>query len=130
MTFSISLPTRHTDTFASTGFVHGGVLLALTELAYAAFEQHVGISKPATVVSVQRETTATYMAPLPWQDGATIEVRTTAADERSFTQQFTVLSTASGRTIASIVHVWAWLDTESGRSVKLDSQTQRRLMDG
>ena len=41
MAFEITYPTRHTDAFAATGFVHAGVLLALTEMAYAAFEEAV-----------------------------------------------------------------------------------------
>ncbi len=127
MSFTVSFQTRHTDTFAATGFVHAGVLLALTELAYGAFEQHAGISKPGNVVAVQRKTEATYQAPLAWQEGATIEVQTTEAGARSFTQTFTIMSTESGRAIASIVHLWAWLDTESGRAVELDDQTQRKL---
>ena len=127
MAFSISIPTRHTDTFAATGFVHAGVLLGLTEMAYAAYEQHVGMAKPSNVVSVQRETRATYKAPLGWQEGATIEVQTTAVSGRNFTQEFTVRSTASGRMIATIVHDWAWLDTETGRGLEIDAESQRKL---
>src|SRR5215210_1031573 len=90
MAFTVSIPTRHTDTYAATGFVHAGVLLALTELAYAAFERAAGVEKPGQVVAVQVRTRAEYQAPLPWQDGARIEVTTQAATARGFTQTFAI----------------------------------------
>ena len=130
MPFSISFPTRHTDTFTDTGFVHAGVLLALTELAYAAFEEHCGISKPDHVVAVQRETRAVYHAPLPWQDGATIEVTTTSADDRGFEQEFSVTSTSRGTPVATCVHAWAWLDTVTGRGIPIPPDVQFYLQRG
>ena len=130
MAFSISFPTRHTDTFAATGFVHAGVLLSLTELAYAAFEEHCGVSKPENVVAVQRETRAIYHAPLPWRDGAIINVVTISAGERGFEQEFTVHSAASDAAIATIVHRWVWLDTSDGRTVPLSENVQQRFLAG
>ena len=130
MPFSISYPTRHTDTFTDTGFVHAGVLLALTELAYAAFEEHCGISKPDHVVAVQRQTRAVYHAPLAWQDGATIEVTTTSADDRGFEQEFSVTSTARGTPVATFVHAWAWLDTVTGRGIPIPPDVQFYLQRG
>jgi acyl-CoA thioesterase FadM len=128
MPFSISFPTRHTDTFASTGFVHAGVLLALTELAYAAFEQAVGLSKPSHVVAVEVRTRAEYLAPLPWQDGTTVTVTTLAATERGFTQAFTIRSSRTDRVTARIEHDWVWLDTKAGRAVPLDDATRTALL--
>jgi len=128
--FSCSFPTRHTDTFTDTGFVHAGVLLALTDLAYAAFEEHCGISKPEHVVAVQRETRAVYHAPLPWKEGATIEVTTTSTNERGFEQEFSVSSTTTGTAIATFVHVWAWLDTVSFRGIPLPPDVQYLLQRG
>jgi acyl-coenzyme A thioesterase PaaI-like protein len=58
MPFEITFPTRHTDAFASTGFVHAGVLLALTDMAYAAFERHCDLAKPDHVYAVQGATEA------------------------------------------------------------------------
>lgn len=130
MPFRITLPTRHTDAYAATGFVHAGVLLALTEMAYAAFEAHCDVSKPAQVVAVQRSTEAVYHAPLSWPDGATIEVRTTSADDRGFEQEFRVLSAVSNAPVATISHRWAWLDTTSGRSVPIPEDVQRRFLAG
>jgi len=97
MAFSVAFPTRHTDTFAGTAFVHAGVILGLTELAYAAFEQHCGINKSANLIAVQRETRAVYHAPLRWEEGASIEVTTTNASERGFSQEFSVRSSSLAR---------------------------------
>ena len=45
VTFAVSFPTRHTDTFAATGFVHAGVLLALKSAELAADSIAEGIAK-------------------------------------------------------------------------------------
>ncbi len=128
MPFSVSYQTRHTDCYAATGFVHAGVLLAFTELAYAACEQAAGIAKPAHVVAVEVRTRAEYLRPLPWQDGVAVEAGTLAAGAEGFTQSFTLRSARSERVVARIEHDWVWLDTQSGRAVPLDEQTCARLL--
>lgn len=128
MSFRVQFPTRHTDTYASTGFVHAGVLLALTELAYAAFERAAGVSKPSHIVSVEVRTRAEYRTPLPWQDGVVIEVQTLAVHEGGFTQSFTLRSATTDRRIATIEHDWVWLDTATGRAVPLDADVQAKLL--
>src|SRR5688572_8509727 len=129
MAFEITFPTRHTDAFAATGFVHAGVLLALTEMAYAAFEEHCGLAKPGHVYAVQRATEATYAAPLGWKEGATVRVTTLTASERGFDQEFEIVAATDGRRVARFVHHWVWLDTKSGTRVALDEETQRRLLE-
>ena len=130
MAFEITFPTRHTDAFAATGFVHAGVLLALTEMAYAAFEEHCGIAKPGHVYAVQRATEATYAAPLGWKEGATVRVTTLLATDRGFDQELEIVSAADGRRVARFVHHWVWLDTETGKRVTLSDEIQRRLLAG
>jgi acyl-CoA thioesterase FadM len=130
MPFEITYPTRHTDVFAGTGFVHAGVLLALTEMAYAAFERHCGVSKPGNVYAVQRATEATYAAPLRWSEGARIRVSTLAVSERGFDQEFEIVSAHDGRRVARFVHHWVWLDTTAGTRVPLDEEVRRRLLAG
>ncbi len=133
MTFETEFETRHSDCFAATGFVHAGVLLALTEMAYARFEAHCGIDaghKPEHVYAVQRSTAATYFSPLRWQEGARIRVRTTEANERGFDQDFDVFSAADGREIARFTHRWVWFDTRSGRPVPLPEEVGRQFLEG
>ena len=126
--FEISFPTRHTDTFSATGYVHAGTLLALTELAYAAFEEHCAVSKPGHVVAVQVSTEARYRSPLRWEEGATIGVRTAQAAASGSEQEFAVSSSSDGRTIAMITHSWVWLDVETGHRVPLPDDVQQRFM--
>jgi acyl-CoA thioesterase FadM len=128
MSFTISLPTRHTDTYAATGFVHAGVLLALTELAYASYERAAGVEKPAHVVAVPVRTRAEYRSPLPWQDGATIEVTTQTATERGFSQTFAIRSSRTDRLIAQIEHDWVWLDTTAGRAVPMPEDARAAFL--
>lgn len=128
MTFAVRFPTRHTDTFAATGFVHAGVLLALTELAYSAYEQAAGLEKPAHVVAVERRTRAEYHQPLPWRDGVVVEVATLAVAAVGFTQAFTLRSARTDRLVARIEHDWVWLNTATGRPVMLDETMQERLL--
>jgi acyl-CoA thioesterase FadM len=128
MAFTTRFETRHTDTYAATGFVHAGVLLALTELAYAAYERAAGVEKPAHIVAVEVRTRAEYMTPLPWQDGAVVEVTTLAATDRGFTQSFTVRSARTDRLVARVEHDWVWLDTTVGRAVPLPAAVQAALL--
>lgn len=128
MPFTVTFPTRHTDAFAATGFVHVGVLFALTELAYAEFERASGVSKPATTVAVEVRSRAEYVAPLPWQDGVTIEVTTLAAGEQGFTQAYALRSARTDRLVARIEHDWVWLDTTNGRRVPLEEATRERFI--
>ena len=127
MAFKTTFETRHVDTYAATPFVHGGVLLAFTEMTYARLEGHLGLSKPPHIVCVERETRALYHAPLHWRDGAEIEVTTTEIDRKGFTQEFAIRSVASGAKVATIVHRWTWLDTVSGQRVELDDEAIERL---
>lgn len=124
MTFALACDTRHTDTYAATGFVHAGVLLALTERAYAAYQDASGVSKPSHVVAVPVRTRAEYLAPLPWQDGSIVGVGTASSSERGFSQLFTVRSARSERLVARIEHDWVWLDTVSGRAVPFPPEAQ------
>lgn len=128
MAFAVRFDTRHTDTYAATGFVHAGVLLALTELAYAAYERAVGVEKPGHIVAVEVRTRAEYLAPLPWQDGAVVEVTTLTATERGFTQAFAVRSARTDRLVARFEHDWVWLDTSAARAVPIPPAVQAALM--
>lgn len=124
MPFQLSLPTRHTDTYAATGFVHAGVLLALTELAYAAYETAAGVGKPMHIVAVQQRSRAEYRTPLHWKDGAIVEVTTEGVAEDGFTQTFAIRSARTDRLVARIEHDWVWLDTANGRAAPIPEEVQ------
>jgi acyl-CoA thioesterase FadM len=126
--FVTDFETRHTDAFAESGLVHAGVLLALTELAYARFEDAVGIQKERPVYAVQRATEATYQTPLHWQEGARIEVRTLSVSDGSFDQEFAVRSARDDRPIAVFVHHWIWMDTATQKRVPLSEAVRAKLV--
>lgn len=130
MSFEATYPTRHTDTFGTTGFVHTGVLLGLTEMAYADYETHCGVNKPRSVYAVQKSTEASFFSPLSWEEGARIVVRTTLCGPRNFDQDFEILSARDSRRIALFVHHWVWLDTATGHPVEIDEPTRTRLLSG
>ncbi len=125
--FVTEFETRHTDAFAETGLVHAGVLLALTELAYARFEEARGIRKERPVYAVQRATEATYPSALHWTEGARIQVRTLEVRDRSFDQEFQVRSARDDRPVATFVHHWVWMDTASLKVVTLPDDVKERL---
>jgi acyl-CoA thioesterase FadM len=125
--FHVEFQTRHTDTFGATPFVHTGVLLALTEMAYAQVEDYLGISKPLHVVAVQRKSEADYRQPLHWRDGASVVVSALDVSARGFSQEFVVRSGSSDAHVATFIHHWVWLDTDAGRRVDLPSDIQERL---
>jgi len=130
--FTLTLPTRHTDTFAATGFVHSGVLIALTEMTYAAFEKRVEIAKPATVVAVQVETQAKYYAPLPWAEGAEgaeLSITTLEASKRGFVQVYEIRSATTGLQICAITHHWVWLDLVTGRRAPIPEDVVTKYRD-
>lgn len=127
--FTLTLPTRHTDTFAATGFVHSGVLIALTEMTYAAFEKRVEIVKPETVVAVQVETQAKYYAPLPWAEGAELSVTTLESSKRGFVQEYEIRSATTGIQICAITHHWVWLDLVTGRRAPIPEDVVTKYRD-
>jgi acyl-CoA thioesterase FadM len=106
------------------------VLLALTEMAYAAFEEHCGIAKPSHVYAVQRATEVTYAAPLGWKESAVVRVTTLTATERGFDQEFEIFAASDRRRVARFVHHWVWLDTAAGKRVPLPQEVQRQLLAG
>jgi acyl-CoA thioesterase FadM len=130
MAFRVSFPTRHTDTYADSGFVHAGVLLALTELAYAAFETHCGVEKPDGVLAVPREMTVTYHRPLPWQEGCAVEVETVEAGAQGFSQDFALSSDTTDVRVATLRHDWVWLDLAAGRAVPIPESVQAKYLAG
>ena len=65
-----------------------------------------------------------------YEEGATVQVRTTLAGPRAFDQEFEIRSARDGRAIATFTHHWVWMDTSSGRPVEMDDDTCRRLLEG
>ena len=114
--FETHLPLRHTDSFGGTPFVHGGVLLALTEIALEAYDREAGIQSNRDVLRMQASTEVRYLAPLRWDDGAIVRMRCTRLRPGRLTFECEVASAAEGRPVAQMTHRYAYVNAQSGKT--------------
>jgi len=114
--FSALLQTRHTDTFGGTAFVHMGVLFALTELALVDYDRALGVSAEGGVLRFNLRSEARFMSPLPWQEGARVQMRCSRLHGSRISFQCLVSSGTSGKPVAEIAHEYAYVDPATGRS--------------
>ncbi len=114
--FETRIPLRHTDSFGGTPFVHGGVLLALTEIALEGYDRAAGISAHRDVLRMQASTEVHYLAPLRWDDGAVVRMRCTKLRPGRLTFECEVASEAEGRPVARMTHRYAYVNAQSGKA--------------
>jgi acyl-CoA thioesterase FadM len=114
--FSALFQTRHTDTFGGTAFVHMGVLFALTELALADYDRALGVSAAGGVLRFNLRSEARFMSPLPWQEGAKVQMRCSRLRGSRISFQCLLSSATSGKAVAEITHEYAYVDPATGRS--------------
>ena len=115
---------RHTDSFGGTPFVHGGVLLALTEVALDAYDQEAGIPSHRDVLRMQSHSQVRYRAPLRWDDAAIIRLRCTELRPGRLVFEARVDAASDGRTIAEFTHRYAYVNAASGRPETPDDWPQ------
>lgn len=113
--FHTRLPLRHTDSFGGTPFVHGGVLLALTEIALDAYDHETGIPSHRDVLRMQSHTQVRYRAPLRWDDEAIVRLRCTEVRPGRLVFDARVESATTAATIAEITHRYAYINATTGR---------------
>lgn len=123
--FETRLPLRHTDTFAGTPFVHGGVLLALTEIALEAYDEAIG-APPSQhdALRMQSHTEVRYLAPLRWDDAAPgepagsaiVRLRCARVTPGRLTYEAEVARPSDGATVARMTHRYAFVGATSGRA--------------
>ena len=113
--FETRLPLRHTDSFGGTPFVHGGVLIALTEIALERYDTAAQIPSHRDVLRFQSRTEVRYRAPLRWDDEAIVRLR--CAELRPGRLQFVceVAAGSDGRTVAEMTHHYVYVNVASGR---------------
>jgi acyl-CoA thioesterase FadM len=114
--FETSLPLRHTDTFGGTPFVHGGVLLALTEIALDEYDRAAAIPSHRDVLRMQARSELRYASPLRWDDGAVVRMRCTSIHPGRLTFECEVVAASDGRTVARMTHHYAYVNAQSGRA--------------
>lgn len=114
--FETRLPLRHTDSFGGTPFVHGGVLLALTEIALEAYDRETGIPSHRDVLRFQASSEVRYLAPLRWDDAALVRLRCAELRPGRLTFDCEVAAESSGRAVARMRHRYAYVNAQSGRA--------------
>jgi acyl-CoA thioesterase FadM len=108
-------PLRHTDSFGGTPFVHGGVLLALTEIALAAYDEAASIPSHRDVLRMQSHSEVRYRAPLRWVDAAIIHLRCTRVGNGRLVFEARVDADSTGEVVAEFTHRYAYINAITGR---------------
>ena len=114
--FETRLALRHTDSFGGTPFVHGGVLLALTEIALDAYDREAGLPSHREVLRFQTQTEVRYLAPLRWDDAAMVRLRATPLAPGRLAFECEVAAASTGRAVARMTHRYAYVNASTGRA--------------
>ena len=114
--FEQRYPLRHTDSFGGTPFVHGGVLLALTEIALDAYDGEAGIPSHRDILRFQSGSEVRYRSPLRWDDAALVRLRCTELRPGRLTFEAEVAAASDGRTVAQFTHRYATINAQTGRA--------------
>ena len=113
--FETRIPLRHTDSFGGTPFVHGGVLIALTEIALEAYDREVGIPSHREVLRFQIHSEVRYLAPLRWDDEAVVRIRCAQLRPGRLSFECELAAASSGAPVARMTHRYAYVNAQSGR---------------
>jgi acyl-CoA thioesterase FadM len=113
--FEVRYPLRHTDTFAGTPFVHGGVLIALTEQALEAYDEAAQLPTHREVLRFQTNTEIRYLAPLRWDDEAIVRLRCSQLRPGRLTFECELAAGSSGSPVARMTHRYAYVNASTGR---------------
>lgn len=114
--FETQLPLRHTDSFGGTPFVHGGVLLALTEIALARYDRAASLPEHRDVLRFQSHTEMRYRSALRWDDEAIVRLRCDQVSPGRLRFACEVAAASDGRTIAEMQHRYAYVNATTGVS--------------
>jgi acyl-CoA thioesterase FadM len=114
--FSALYQTRHTDTFAGTPFVHMGVLFALTELALVDYDRALGVSAEGGVLRFNLRSEARFLSPLPWQEGARVQMRCLRLHGARISFRCLISSATTGKPVAEVGHDYAYVDPSTGKA--------------
>ena len=124
--FSSEYQLRHTDSFAGTPFVHGGVLLALTEIALADYDKEVGLPVQEEILRMQSGSQIRYRAPIRWNDKAKVSLKCISAINGRLIFEALIESTLHHHVIANFTHRYVYLNTQTGQP-QLPEQWQKIL---
>jgi acyl-CoA thioesterase FadM len=115
--FETRMPLRHTDSFGGTPFVHGGVLLALTEIALDAYDREAGIPSHREILRFQARSEIRYLAPLRWDDAAIVRLRCSHISPGRLVFECEVAAASTGQPVCRMTHRYAYVNAATGRAV-------------
>ena len=121
--FETAFPLRHTDSFGGTPFVHGGVLLALTEIALDQYDEATGTPSHRDILRFLTRSEIRYRAPLRWDDAATVRLRCVELRPGRLTFECEVAAVSDGGVIALMTHRYAYVDAATGTATVPDDWT-------
>jgi len=124
--FNSEYQLRHTDSFAGTPFVHGGVLLALTEIALADYDSEVGLPVQKEILRMQSGSQIRYRAPMRWDDKAKVSLKCISAVNGRLVFEALIESTLHNHEIANFTHRYVYLNIQTGQP-QLPVQWQKIL---
>ncbi len=113
--FETRIPLRHTDSFGGTPFVHGGVMLALTEIALEAYDRAAAIPSHRDVLRFQAHTEIRYLAPLRWDDEAIVRLRCSRLSPGRLTFECELAAASTEQTVSRMTHRYAYVNASTGR---------------
>ena len=113
--FNSEYQLRHTDSFAGTPFVHGGVLLALTEIALADYDKEVGLPVQEEILRMQSGSQIRYRAPIRWNDRAKVSLRCISAINGRLIFEASIKSVLHNHEIAYFTHRYVYLNIQTGK---------------
>ena len=108
-------PLRHTDAFGGTPFVHGGVLLALTDTALDAYDREAGVPSHREVLRFQASSEVRYLSPLRWDDAAIVRLRCAEVRPGRLRFECEVAAASDGRAVARFTHRYVYVNAQNGR---------------
>jgi acyl-CoA thioesterase FadM len=115
--FETRMPLRHTDAFGGTPFVHGGVLLALTEIALDAYDREAGIPSHREILRFQSRSEIRYLAPLRWDDAAFVRLRCSHVSPGRLVFECEIAAASTGSPVCRMTHRYAYVNAATGRAV-------------
>ncbi len=114
--FETTFPLRHTDSFGGTPFVHGGVLIALTEIALDQYDEAAGVPSHRDILRFQTRSEIRYRAPLRWDDAAIVRLRCAELRPGRLTFECEIAAASDNRIIAHMTHRYAYVNAASGKA--------------
>ena len=96
--------------------MHGGTLLALTEIALDAYDGEASIPSHRDILRFQASSEVRYRSPLRWDDAAVVRLRCTELRPGRLTFEAEVAAASTGAVVAQFTHRYVTVNAQSGKA--------------